>query len=116
MPPVRGFRFNYCEEPNSDLLQFLKYGSPDSVKHFAFGYDGYTTFLKPIDYYFDEVESMSRRASEEVFTAYWTYSKESLQEASQGRGKSYKVYYLGLQNGFGFRFRFFRNRLQNSGK
>ena len=79
LPPIRQLSFKYCEEPNSDLLEFLKSGSPDSVKHFAFGFDGVITKFKQIDYYLDGVEAVSRRATEEVFTAYWTYSKESLQ-------------------------------------
>ena len=38
LPPIRKLFFDYCEEPNPDLLEFLKNSSPSSTKILTFGW------------------------------------------------------------------------------
>ena len=78
LPPIRKLYFDYWENPNSDLLEFLKNSSPVSSKIFTLGWR-LTTQYKPIDYYIDGLEVALKGVTQEVYIHTWTISKDSLQ-------------------------------------
>ena len=77
LPSIKKLFVEYCSEPNSDLLEFLKCSSPASTKILTFGW--LINYWKPIDYYLDGLEVALKGDKQEVILNQWMHSKESLQ-------------------------------------
>ena len=78
LPAIKKLFVDYCDEPNADLLEFLKSSSPTSTKILTFGWD-INGSLKPIDYYLDGLEVALKGDKQEVIINQWMHSKDSLQ-------------------------------------
>ena len=78
LPPIRKLRFDYWENPNAELLEFLKHSSPTSTKLVSFGWNQ-SNYFKLIDYYVEGLEVAFKGATMEIAMHGWAQSKESFQ-------------------------------------
>ena len=76
-PDIKRIFFKKIPEANADLLHFLKHSAPNKTNLFVFGGD--LDSLSKIDYYLDGLDTALKGATEEVYTFFWNYSKQSLE-------------------------------------
>ena len=77
LPAIKKLFVEHWDEPNADLLEFLKCSSPVSTKILTFGWS--MSDYKPIEYYLDGLEVALKGDKQEVIVSTWVHSKESLQ-------------------------------------